>query len=46
MRDLNDAIDVAKSGSDLSLVLPGSVPCVPPYSEFWPRHPRGHPDCT
>ncbi|XP_041624075.1 FERM, ARHGEF and pleckstrin domain-containing protein 2 isoform X1 [Vulpes lagopus] len=31
MRDLNDAIDAAKSGSDLSLVLPGSVPCVPPY---------------
>ncbi|XP_048957347.1 FERM, ARHGEF and pleckstrin domain-containing protein 2 isoform X4 [Canis lupus dingo] len=31
MRDLNDAIDMAKRGSDLSLVLPGSVLCAPPY---------------
>ncbi|XP_004427865.1 PREDICTED: FERM, RhoGEF and pleckstrin domain-containing protein 2 [Ceratotherium simum simum] len=31
MRDLNTAIEAAKSGSDTSLALPGSTVCTPPH---------------
>uniref|UniRef100_A0A8C3YJR4 PH domain-containing protein n=1 Tax=Catagonus wagneri TaxID=51154 RepID=A0A8C3YJR4_9CETA len=42
MRDLNAAIEAAKSSSDTALAPPDSVPCARPHSEFWsPRDARG-----